>query len=137
MQLSRTKFRKSFILSNKKWIKCFPGKNPVNSRGKSGDITQEKDAALWHSSQGNSSAAGLQQGGRAPSNLGFKFAKVCNTLPGLLQCSCAAKLRQSPSAAPLGDFRHLALSCIAMESLSVIQGTCLPCMCRGCSGDSS
>ena len=26
MQLSRTKFRKSFILSTKKWIKCFPGK---------------------------------------------------------------------------------------------------------------
>ena len=39
MQLSRTKFRKSFILSTKKWIKCFPGKNPVNSREKSGDIT--------------------------------------------------------------------------------------------------
>ena len=43
MQLSRTKFRKSFIFSTKKWIKCFPGKkipkNPVNSRGKSGDFT--------------------------------------------------------------------------------------------------
>ena len=39
MQLSRTKFQKSFILSTKKWIKCFPGKNSVNSRGKSGDIT--------------------------------------------------------------------------------------------------
>ena len=39
MQLSRTKFQKSFILSTKKWIKCFPGENPVNSRGKSGDIT--------------------------------------------------------------------------------------------------
>ena len=39
MQLTRTKFQKSFILSTKNWIKCFPGKNPVNSRGKSGDIT--------------------------------------------------------------------------------------------------
>ena len=39
MQLSRSKFRKSFILSTQKWIKCFPGKNLVNSRGKSGDIT--------------------------------------------------------------------------------------------------
>ena len=39
MQLSRTKFRKFFILSTKKWIKCFPWKNPVDSRGKSGDIT--------------------------------------------------------------------------------------------------
>ena len=41
MQLSRTKSRKSFILSTKKWIKCFPGKNPVNSSlgEKSGDIT--------------------------------------------------------------------------------------------------
>ena len=39
MQLSRTKFQKSFILSTKKWIKGFPGKNPVNSREKSGDIT--------------------------------------------------------------------------------------------------
>ena len=39
MQLFRTKFRKSFILSTKKWIKSFPGKNPVNSREKSGDIT--------------------------------------------------------------------------------------------------
>ena len=39
MQLSRTKFRKSFILSTKNWIKCFPGKNLVNSREKSGDIT--------------------------------------------------------------------------------------------------
>ena len=38
MQLSRTKFRKSFSLSTKKWIKCFPGKNPGNLRGKSGDI---------------------------------------------------------------------------------------------------
>ena len=39
MQLSRTKFQKSFILSTKKWIKCFPGKNQVDSREKSGDIT--------------------------------------------------------------------------------------------------
>ena len=39
MQLSRTKYQKSFILSTKKWIRCFPGKNPVNSREKSGDIT--------------------------------------------------------------------------------------------------
>ena len=39
MQLSRTKYQKSFILSNKKWIRCFPWKNPVNSREKSGDIT--------------------------------------------------------------------------------------------------
>ena len=39
MQFSRTKLRKSFILSTKKWIKCLPGKNPVNSREKSGDIT--------------------------------------------------------------------------------------------------
>ena len=39
MQLSRTKIRKSFILSTKTWIKCFLGKNPVNSREKSGDIT--------------------------------------------------------------------------------------------------
>ena len=40
MQLSGTKFRKSFILSTKKWIKCFPEINQVNSRGKSGDITK-------------------------------------------------------------------------------------------------
>ena len=42
MQLCRTKFRKSFILSTKKWIKGFPWKNPVNARGlgKSGDITR-------------------------------------------------------------------------------------------------
>ena len=40
MQLSRTKFRKSFILSTKKWMKCFPRKNTVNSREKSGDITR-------------------------------------------------------------------------------------------------
>ena len=33
------KFRKSFILSTKKWIKCLPGENPVNLRGESGDIT--------------------------------------------------------------------------------------------------
>ena len=46
MQLSGTKFRKSFILSTKKWIKCFPGKNPVNSREKSGDITR-RAARLW------------------------------------------------------------------------------------------
>ena len=39
-----TKFRKSFILSTKKWIKCFPEKNPVNSRGKSGKIM----ASHWH-----------------------------------------------------------------------------------------
>ena len=39
MQFCRTKFRKSLILSNKKWIKCIPGKNPVISRGKSEDIT--------------------------------------------------------------------------------------------------
>ena len=42
MQVCRTKFRKSFILSTKKWIKCFPkfpGKNPVDSREKFGDIT--------------------------------------------------------------------------------------------------
>ena len=42
MQLSRSKFRKSFILSTKKWIKCFAGKNPVNLRGKSGDITENR-----------------------------------------------------------------------------------------------
>ena len=40
MQLSIAKFQKSFILNTKKWIKCFPEKNPVNSRGKSGDITR-------------------------------------------------------------------------------------------------
>ena len=34
MQLCRTKFRKFFILSTKKWTKSFPWKNPVNSRGK-------------------------------------------------------------------------------------------------------
>ena len=39
MQLYITKFRKSFILSTKKWIKYFPWKNSVKSRGKSGDIT--------------------------------------------------------------------------------------------------
>ena len=39
MQLSRTKFRKSFVLSTKKWIKWIPGKNPVDSKEKSGDIT--------------------------------------------------------------------------------------------------
>ena len=39
MHLSRTKFQKSFILSTKKWIECLTEKNPVNSRGKSGDIT--------------------------------------------------------------------------------------------------
>ena len=32
MQLCRTKFRKSFILSTKKWNKCFIGKNLVGSR---------------------------------------------------------------------------------------------------------
>ena len=37
MPLSRTKFQKSFILSTKKWIRCFSEKNQVNSRGKSGD----------------------------------------------------------------------------------------------------
>ena len=46
MQLSRTKFRKSFILSTKKWIKCLLGKNPVNSRGKSGDITEKTAKVL-------------------------------------------------------------------------------------------
>ena len=40
MQLYGTKFRISFILSTKKWIMCFPGKNPVNLRGKSEDITK-------------------------------------------------------------------------------------------------
>ena len=39
MQVSRTKFRKSFVLSTKKWIEWIPGKNPVNSKEKSGDIT--------------------------------------------------------------------------------------------------
>ena len=59
MQLSKPKFRKSFILSTKNWIKCFPGKNPVNSREKSGDITasnlavanvlmQQDDEGLQH-----------------------------------------------------------------------------------------
>ena len=51
MQLSRTKFPKSFILSTKKWIKCFPGKNPVYSREKSGDITlcyRESEQCLKH-----------------------------------------------------------------------------------------
>ena len=47
MQLSRTKFRKSFILSTKKWIKCFPGKNLVNSREKSGDITCGMKMGAW------------------------------------------------------------------------------------------
>ena len=53
MLLSRTKFRKSFILSTKKWIKCFPGKNPVNSRGKSGDITRFTSVVglCWHGEQ--------------------------------------------------------------------------------------
>ena len=38
MQLSRTKFRKSIILSIKKWIKCFPGK--IQSiRGKNLEIS--------------------------------------------------------------------------------------------------
>ena len=46
MQLSRTKFKKSFILSTKEWIQCFPGKNPVNSRGKSGYITDWAASAL-------------------------------------------------------------------------------------------
>ena len=45
MQLCRTKSRKSFILSTKKWIKCFPEKNPVNTRGKSRDITCSVRAA--------------------------------------------------------------------------------------------
>ena len=39
MQLSRAKFQKSFILSAKKWINCFSGKNPVDLREKSGGIT--------------------------------------------------------------------------------------------------
>ena len=39
MQLFRTKFPDCFILRTKKWIKCFLGENPVNSRGKAGDIT--------------------------------------------------------------------------------------------------
>ena len=42
MQLCRTKFRKCFILSTKNWIKCFPWKNPVDSREKSGDITRNE-----------------------------------------------------------------------------------------------
>ena len=32
-------FQKLFIVSSKKRIECFPGKNPVNLREKSGDIT--------------------------------------------------------------------------------------------------
>ena len=39
MQLCRTKFRKSYIFSAKNWMKCFPGKNPVKSRVKSGYFT--------------------------------------------------------------------------------------------------
>ena len=39
MQLCRTKFRKSFILSTKNGLSASQAKNPVNLRGKSGDIT--------------------------------------------------------------------------------------------------
>ena len=35
------------ILSTKKWIKCFLRKNPVDSRGKSGDITCSCSSATW------------------------------------------------------------------------------------------
>ena len=45
MQFFQTKFQKSFVLSTKKRIKCFPWKNPVDSRWKSGDITRTIEAA--------------------------------------------------------------------------------------------
>ena len=69
MQLSRTKFQKSFILSTKKWIKCFPEKNPVNSRKKSGDITQDSNrrSHRLHSHHGHH---------RHSSHLRWRYAKA-------------------------------------------------------------
>ena len=66
MQLSRTKFRKSFILSTKKWIKCFPGKNSVNSREKSGDITAGYRARRPAESEEAAAVAGARAGAAAP-----------------------------------------------------------------------
>ena len=48
MQLSRKKFQKSYILSTQKWIKCFPAKNLVDFRKKSGDITPPSDHGDQH-----------------------------------------------------------------------------------------
>ena len=72
MQLSRTKFRKSFILSTKKWIKCFPGKNPVDSREKSGDIMRCSEAWVAEREREAETARELEDAAlasRASSNL--------------------------------------------------------------------
>ena len=42
MQLCRTKVQNFRIFLAENWIKCFPGKNPTKSRGKSGKITGGK-----------------------------------------------------------------------------------------------
>ena len=67
MQLCRTKFQKSFILSTKKWIKCFPGINSVDSRVKSGDITGGREGRgreREEGKEGGRKREGRREGGR-------------------------------------------------------------------------
>ena len=90
MQLFRTKFQKSFILSTKKWIKCFPEKNPVNARRKSGDITCRPLQLR--------TAAAIASHRQQPTAKGANGLQGCARIGG---SKCLAPSSRARSAAPI------------------------------------
>ena len=104
MQLSRTKLQKSFMLSTKKWIKCLPEKNQVDSREKSGDITSNgmaiwvqastwQQAAQWHGYSGASESESVCLSVKvSQSNLLLRQAVRSLTSPSWVQVLTLAKL---------------------------------------------